>query len=355
MPVPNEEISRTIDARRAVLADETVARHYEAQPELAIRYGPAGRAKCLQDANYHLSYLSQAIAVAAPELFADYIGWARAMLAGRNVPSTDLMANLVHLRDALQQVLPDDMHGTTLQYVDVALEGARAVTPSPPSFIPLAERHAELAQQYLDALLSMDRHSASTLIMNAVQSGVGVKELYIHVFQPVQQEIGRLWQLNQVSVAQEHYCTAVTQLVMSQLYPYILTGRTAGRTLVAACVAEDLHELGVRMVADLFELEGWKTIYLGANTPTSSIVKTVVDQKADVLALSATMTYHVQPVAEVIAVVRSSEARHVRILVGGYPFNRAPDLWKKIGADGYAPDASSAIAVANELAGLPGG
>ena len=63
-------------------------------------------------------------------------------------------------------------------------------------------------------------------------------------------------------MAQEHYCTAATQLIMSQLYPYIFTTGKNGRVLVGTCVSGDLHEIGVRMVSDFFEMEGWDTFYL---------------------------------------------------------------------------------------------
>ena len=54
------------------------------------------------------------------------------------------------------------------------------------------------------------------------------------MFQLSLREVGRLWQMNQISVAQEHYCTAATQLIMSQLYPYIFSGERRNRTLIAA-------------------------------------------------------------------------------------------------------------------------
>ena len=59
--------------------------------------------------------------------------------------------------------------------------------------------------------------------------------------------------------------------------------------MVAACAASELHEIGVRMAADFFEMEGWDTFYLGANTPAESVIRTLVERKADVLAVSATI------------------------------------------------------------------
>ena len=208
----------------------------------------------------------------------------------------------------------------------------------------------QLAGRYLDMLLHGTRHAASQLILDAVEGGVSVNDIYLHVFQPCQHEIGRLWQTNKISVAQEHYCTAVTQLVMSQLYPHIFRSEKIGRCLVATCVGGELHEIGVRMVADFFEMEGWDTYYLGANTPAKSILDTIDSQGADVLAISATITFNVSDIVDLVANVRASDVgRGVRILVGGRPFNVAANLWRRVGADGYAPDAQAAINVAEKL------
>ena len=102
-----------------------------------------------------------------------------------------------------------------------------------------------------------------------------MKDIYLQVFQRSQYEIGRLWQMNKLTMAQEHYCSAATQLIMSLLYPRIFDTKKIGARLVAACVQGDLHEIGLRIVSDFFEIEGWDTFYLGANTPTSGILDTL--------------------------------------------------------------------------------
>jgi methanogenic corrinoid protein MtbC1 len=104
------------------------------------------------------------------------------------------------------------------------------------------------------------------------------------------------------------------------------------------------------MVADFFEMEGWDTYYLGANTPANAVVGSLAEHKADLLAVSATMTFHVSAVRELIARVRTAVAtREVRVLVGGYPFNVSSELWRQVGADGCARDAQEAVAVAGRL------
>ncbi|HEX8495439.1 MAG TPA: cobalamin-dependent protein [Pyrinomonadaceae bacterium] len=347
----DREVSRAIEARHNALAEAITARQYELHPELAERYGAAGRAKCLQDAGFHLSYLTESIAASQPSLFADYIAWAKVMLEGRGIPAADLGRNLEIMSDSLRQALPQEMAAVAAEYVESGLMQLPQLPSDLPTCIGVDNPLAQLAKQYLNALLRGERHVASKLILDAVDSGTSVKDIYLHVFQRCQHEIGRLWQMNLLSVAQEHYCTAATQLIMSQLYPHILDKEKNGRTLVATCVAGDLHEIGVRMVSDFFEMEGWNTFYLGANAPTACVLETLAERDVDVLAVSATITPHVRAVAGLIAAVRSSGVgQGIKIMVGGYPFNIAPDLWQSVGADACARDAHESIAVANQLA-----
>ncbi len=353
LTVHRAELFREIDDRRQALAEAITARHYERRPELAERYGPAGRAKCLQDAAYHLTYLSEAMAVSAPDLFADYVAWAKVMLEGRGIPSEDLLVNLEVLRDVLRRELPSEAAEVAGHYVDAGVERLLHFPAEQPC-TPFQEGPlGDLAASFLDSLLRGERHVASRMVLDAVESGVSVKDVYLQVFQRSQHEVGRLWQMNRLSVAQEHYCTAATQLIMSQLYPRIFNNRKNGRVLVATCVSGDMHEIGVRMVSDFFEIEGWDTFYLGASTPAASVVQTLRDRRADVLAVSATMSFHLRAVTDLIAAVRASDVgERVKILVGGYPFNLVPNLWQIVGADAGALDAEDALVVAARLAGV---
>jgi methanogenic corrinoid protein MtbC1 len=281
-----------------------------------------------------------------------YIGWAKVLLNGMNILSEELAHNLEIVRTVLKQQLSSHTEVELIEdYIEHGLQQLPLLPAELSPFIQHTHPHAELAQQYLEYLLRGERHLASRLILDAVENqGINIREIYLDVFQYTQYEIGRLWQMNQISVAQEHYCTAATQLIMSQLYIYIFSTEKQNKTMVATCVGGDLHELGVRMVADFFEMEGWDTYYLGANTPTSSILRELRERSADLLAISVTMTFHVRAAEALIAAVRNDEqCRHVKIMVGGHPFNLEPTLWQEIGADGYSRDAQEAITVSNTL------
>jgi methanogenic corrinoid protein MtbC1 len=313
-------------------------------------YGSRGREKSVRDVRYHLTYLSEALRVVNPSLFTDYIAWVKVLFAGLHFPDEVLVTTLECTRDTVQERLPTSLNAIASEYVALGLDQLRQAPATLPAFLEQNAPLGGLARQYLDALLRGERRIASQLVLGAVQQGTSIRDVYLHVFQQSQYEIGRLWQMNQISVAQEHYCTAATQLIMSQLYPRLFGSDRIGRRMVATCVGDELHELGVRMVADFFEMEGWDTYYVGANAPASSILEIIAEQKADLLGISATMTFHVRNVAALIARVRKAHPPgDVTILVGGYPFNVAPDLWQELGADGHARDAEEAVGLANQL------
>ncbi|HJU68023.1 MAG TPA: cobalamin-dependent protein [Gemmatimonadaceae bacterium] len=343
-------LTSALEEQSERIATLVTERQFAADRTLEARFGERGRQKCTEDARRHLEYLSSAASAESDTLFADYVAWAKILLARLGLSDDDLAKNLVLMRDAVRETLGAPHGDAAARIVDSALGRLGEMPSVSESFLSDRQPHAELARRYLDLLLSGDRQTASTLILDAVRDGVSVRDIYLHVFQRTQHEIGRRWQMNEISVAQEHFCTAATQLIMSQLYPRIFATPRVGRRLVAACVGGDLHEIGVRMVADFFEMAGWDTYYLGANTPIEGIVESVSQRRAHVVAISATMSYHVPAVGDVVRSVRErSTGWAPRIVVGGYPFRVDPDLWRSVGADGYAPDASEAVALAERL------
>jgi methanogenic corrinoid protein MtbC1 len=344
-------IRDAIESRRNELAKAIVEQQWKTRPDLERRYGTGGFSKCLEDANFHLRYLSEAIEASEPKLFVDYIAWAKVMLASRNVPSEDFASHLEVLRDVLADALPSEMRESVRRYINSALDYLPGHQSQVPSFLEDGSPLTEIAKSYLTALLRYERHVAIRLVLDAVDAGSSVKDIYCFVFERCQREIGRLWQLNLATVAQEHYCTASTQLAMALLYPRMFAQkRTTIGTLVAACVPGELHEIGPRLVCDLLEMEGWDTTYLGANVPVAALLETVKARRPDILAISASMTFHVPAVRQLITALRGADmASTSKILVGGHVFRFAPDLWRDVGADGFAKDALETIELLKEL------
>lgn len=313
-------------------------------------YNDEQQEKCIRDIVYTLDFLEQAYRVESPQIFFDYIQWLNIVLSERGISTDNLYRHLDAMESVFVSTFPPNVSTNLVSYLAYVRERWSLMTADRllshiSSFNPL-EKEADL---YLKLVLGMNRNGALALVQELVARGISVKDIYLQLFQPVQREIGRLWQMNQISVAQEHYATAVTQLAMSQLYPLIFSSDRVGFRLVATSVGNELHEIGIRMVADFFEMAGWDTYYLGANTPIESVIRTIQTQNADVVALSVTLSSQMSRVWDMIRDIRTKADPQVKILVGGYPFNVEPQAWQRVGADGYAPDAESAIQLAYSL------
>ena len=350
MNSPETAASRAIHSSRRAISEAVVERQYARHPELRELYGERGREKCVEDTEHHLAHLSGALLASSPALFADYIAWASGVLSVASVRTEDLRDNLACLRDILGDGLPEGMASAAADYVGSALGRLAESPPEVPSFLPRDGALAGVAGEFLRLLLACERHAAGRLILDAVDSGVSIRDVYLLVFQPCQREVGRLWEAGRITVAQEHYCTAATQVIMSQLAPRLFTAERNGRRAVIACVAGETHEVGPRMVADLLELGGWDTIYLGGNVPLRGVVQTLAEHRADLLAVSATMTYHLPAVFDLIAAVRAEPAcAGVKIMVGGRLFDAEPGLWRRVGADGHPADGDQLCDIADDL------
>ena len=209
---------------------------------------------------------------------------------------------------------------------------------------------------YLRAVREGDRRAAFRVIDEAHARGLALGAIYMGVFQPALREIGRLWQENAITVADEHLATAITQAAMARLYEQVATwDGSARRSLVAACVDTERHEVGLRMLCDLLECEGWDTTYLGATVPVESLLAMVKQRRPDVLALSAALPPHLPRLRDTIRAVRSALGPAGAdgaplIVVGGRPFVDDPSLGARLGADLTAPDAATAVQMLRDLA-----
>lgn len=350
----NREVSSALESKLSLLANAVVKRQMAHMPDLARRYGTLGQQKCLQDAQYHLSYLVQAIGLANTELFTDYIAWAADMLEARRIPREHLISHLRCMAETTAEVLPEQTAAAVADFIDTALSQLPPTPVEPATAFADTDPLAGLAKRYLHLLLNGDRHGAGSLVLDSAASGADVEDIYLYVFQNCQYEIGRLWQMNKITVAQEHYCTAATQVIMAQFYPKIFSSIKTGYRFVAASVAGELHELGPRMACDFLELAGWDTHYLGANTPADGILQIVLDHDPHVLGLSATLSFHVGEIEKTIAAVRSTDrCKDLKVIVGGAPFNRHKDLWRQIGADGSAINAAETVRIARTIVNRP--
>jgi methanogenic corrinoid protein MtbC1 len=196
--------------------------------------------------------------------------------------------------------------------------------------------------EYVAGLTAGDRRRAIGAITDGRAAGLDLRTLYLSVLQPALREVGRLWECGEMTVAQEHLATAITQTVMSRLAVDQPVPAAEGPTVIAACVDAERHGLGLRMLCDLLELEGWTALYLGATVPARDLVKMVAERRPRALALSVSLPPHLLAVRDAIKEVKALGDPQPIVAVGGRAVS-APAIAERIGADFTAVDAGEAV------------
>jgi methanogenic corrinoid protein MtbC1 len=177
-----------------------------------------------------------------------------------------------------------------------------------------------LRQAYLREILAGKRKSALELIMDAYHCGFPIPGIYMDVFQEALYEIGRLWETNQITVADEHMGTAITQYVMSNLYPHLEIAEERRGKAVMTGVQGELHQVGANMVADVLEADGWDVMFLGTNVPAAGVVQSIRQHGADLFGISSTMLFNIPKVIQLVELVRREFGESVHVMLGGGAF-----------------------------------
>jgi methanogenic corrinoid protein MtbC1 len=337
-----------IETSARILASHVVEMHLSACPQMGERYG-AESATWRSEVATRLIHLSAAVSFDEPVLFTDFVGWSKAGFSTRGVPVADLEQSLVFTREVLDHELSGPARAAAVKILDETLHSFSRFPDSIPSILEVESPHRGRLARYLEMVLEGKRAEAAHLVDEWIRQGLSVRDVYEHIIEPAQVEVGRMWHRGEITVAEEHLCTAATQIAMSHLV--VGAARNSGpHTVLVTSVSGDIHSVGLRMVADFFELDGWHIRDLGASTPVADLIDAVEMFDVDILALGCKMTPHLRAARELISAVKSDpRSSHAKVIVGGAPFKVAPQLASKVGAHGTARSAPEAVAMANHL------
>ncbi len=182
------------------------------------------------------------------------------------------------------------------------------------------------------ALLQGDRRVAlRCAVDDALARGLTVDDVQDGIIRAAQREIGRLWEQDRITIAQEHMATAISHVALAHLYQHAIPAAPVGRKIVVACVEGELHDFPARLAADALELAGFDVRFLGANVPTDDLAPLVARERPDLLALSVTMTFNVTSLRVAVARLRA-EQPDLPIAIGGHACTWSPALARELGA-----------------------
>lgn len=163
--------------------------------------------------------------------------------------------------------------------------------------------------------------------------------------------IGEKFAANEIFVPEMLIAARSMKGALALLEPLLAdAGVTPEHTVVIGTVQGDLHDIGKNLIAMMWKGAGFEVIDLGTNVPPEKFLEAARENNAAVVGLSSLLTTTMPAMREVVKVLREAGLTDTKIVVGGAPIT--PAFADEIGADGYAPDAGSAVAVARRLIGM---
>lgn len=329
--------------------EEISERFAREQGELYGRFGDAGQQACRQDIRFTIDFLRPAIEFGLTQAFVDYIGWLKNVLATRQIPADHVSLMLSWLADFYQ----DNLSSVAEETVRRVLETARDAPERQDAQVHSIASHCPPAwegmEQLKDLLVDGQEAKAMALLQRAMEAGGSLIDIELHLLQPALYQIGAEWQQNLISVAQEHLATATATSLMAQLAMTAEFAAANGRRVLLACVANNHHAVGLRIVGDAFEASGWDVRYLGPDVPIAALVAETRRYTPDLIALSVSMPYQLNDVRQTMAVLHENLGDSMpALMIGGLAINGFPFVAQQLGTGLTAADAASAVELANE-------
>ena len=200
------------------------------------------------------------------------------------------------------------------------------------------------------AILEGQRDEAKENVETALSEGVPAGEV-LDVMVNAMGEVGRLFEEGEYFVPEMLIAARAMKTGMEILKPHLVDAdiQPLGK-IIAGTVKGDLHDIGKNLVCMMLEGAGFQVVDLGTDVSPEAFVAAVQEHQPDFVAMSALLTTTMPNMETTIAALNDAGVRDaVKVLVGGAPITQS--YAEKIGADGYASDASRAVKLAKSLVG----
>jgi len=206
-----------------------------------------------------------------------------------------------------------------------------------------------IIQQVYSCVLTGNQKEVVQKIKKAIQLGFSPVLIMNDGMISAMTEVGLLFEKGEYFVPEMLVAARAMQAGMHVLKPYlsVVDVYPAGK-LVIGTVKGDFHDIGKNLVKMMLEGSGFEVIDLGVDVDPETFLSKLVDPGVKIIAMSALITTTMEAMQSVISMIENSGTRQqVKVIVGGAPLTE--EYARRIGADGYAPDASRAVKLAKSL------
>jgi methanogenic corrinoid protein MtbC1 len=193
---------------------------------------------------------------------------------------------------------------------------------------------------FMAHLRERNRSAAIAHVMGLIDAGLSTEAVVSGILGPAQREVGRLWEIGDWSVAQEHVATGITDDVLHAVSLRQPDPAAPRGHVVVACMEGEYHAMPARMLTEVLRGASFAVTFLGASLPADSLPSILRETPTIALALSCSLSSHLLQVAIGIDI---AHAQGVPVMCGGAAFGSDATRARALGADAWAADASGAI------------
>ncbi len=204
-------------------------------------------------------------------------------------------------------------------------------------------------QALSEAVINGDRDEVASIVQEAVDEGIAPESVLNDGLIVGMGEVGRRFKANEFYVPEVLIAARAMHAGMDIVKPLLAESgvEPRGRVLIGT-VQGDLHDIGKNLVAMMLEGGGYEVIDMEVDIPADQFVAAVNEHSPNVVAMSALLTTTMPAMKDTIEAFDAAGVRdQIKVMIGGAPVTQ--DYADEIGADGYAPDAASAVDLAADL------
>jgi len=203
--------------------------------------------------------------------------------------------------------------------------------------------------QITNTLINLDETALISLVNDALNQKIDPTEILNKGLFPAMDIVGEKMENEEMFIPEVLMAASTMQNCIEILKPHLSQEDSMEKgKVVIGTVKGDLHDIGKNLVSLMLGSCGFKIFDLGVDISTEQFLKALKENNADVLCLSALLTTTMPMMKNIINALSEAGIRdQVKILVGGAPLNK--DFADQIGADGYAPDAATAVKLVKSL------
>lgn len=196
-----------------------------------------------------------------------------------------------------------------------------------------------MLEKLIEFIEKEDKAQAVKLCLDALENKqLRIPELYQNVLARALNRIIVTHSNEDEMIWREHMMSSIVRSIVETCYPYVIRereemGMQTDESVLVICPRQEEHDIGARMIADFYTIWGYKTSFVGANTPEKTVLSAVGYLKPRYIALSVSNYYNMFAAKSMIAGVRSRYGHDIKIVVGGHAFVGNPSAIQTIGAD----------------------